>query len=177
MIIDGNQIMIRPIEEEDTDLIIQWRNKDFVRQNFIYQNDFTKEEHMSWYKNKVLTQEVYQFIIINKELDRPVGSIYLRDIDLINKKAEYGIFIGEEDSLGKGYGTEAGNLILKFAFETLKLHKVFLRVFNSNKGAVKSYQHIGFKEDGVFRDDVLLNDEYHDILFMSILRGEYYEKN
>lgn len=177
MILKGKKILIRTLEISDTDLIINWRNKDFVRKNFIYQDLFTRESHLNWYKNMVLTGRVYQFIIEDIAQNKPIGSIYLRDVDMINKKAEYGIFIGEKSALGQGFGTEAGELLLKFAFESLRLHKVFLRVFSCNKGAISSYQHIGFVQDGFFRDDIKINDQYYDIIFMSILEGDYYAKN
>lgn len=58
-------------------------------------------------RDKVAAGEVVQFILCETAGDRPVGSVYFRDIDTENKKAEYGIFIGEEDAAGKGYGTLA----------------------------------------------------------------------
>lgn len=169
-------IRIRPITEKDTDLIVKWRNEFFVRKNFIYQEDFTKEGHLKWYHEQILTKKVYQFIISNTVENKDIGSIYLRDIDLLNQKAEYGIFIGESDYLGKGVGTEAGRQLLNFAFNTLGLNKVYLRVFSFNKQAITSYKKIGFKVDGVFRDDVFINGTFQDIVFMSILKGEYHEK-
>ena len=169
-------IRIRPITEDDTDLIVKWRNESFVRKNFIYQDDFTKEGHLTWYHEQILTKNVYQFIISNIAENKDIGSIYLRDIDLLNQKAEYGIFIGESDFLGKGIGTEAGRQLLDFAFNTLGLNKVYLRAFSFNKQAITSYEKIGFKVDGVFRDDVYINGTFQDIVFMSILKGEFYEK-
>ena len=96
--IEGQEIYLRPITIEDTENIIRWRNSQRVRRNFIYQAQFTKEGHESWMRNKVATGEVVQFIICQKADDRPVGSVYFRDIDPVDKKAEYGIFIGEEDA-------------------------------------------------------------------------------
>ena len=102
LILNGEIVNLREITELDTDNIIKWRNNPKVKKHFIYQEDFTRESHLSWYHNKVQTKEVAQFIIVNKEEARDIGSIYLRDIDLENKRAEYGIFIGEDTRKRKG---------------------------------------------------------------------------
>ena len=73
-----------------------------------------------------------------------ISSIYFRDIDHDNKKAEYGIFIGEADAAGRGIGSETARLAADYARDVLKLHKLMLRVFADNVGAVKSYQNAGF---------------------------------
>ena len=95
---------------DDTDLIVSWRNTDSVRKNFIYQALFTRESHENWIRTKVETGDVVQMIICETGSDRPVGSVYVRDVDLTHHKAEYGIFIGEADARGKGYGTAYGHL-------------------------------------------------------------------
>lgn len=65
---------------------------------------FTAEGHKHWAETMVNTwQGPCQFIICTQE-EKPVGSVYLRDIDRTHNKAEYGIFIGEEEALSKGYG-------------------------------------------------------------------------
>ncbi len=162
-----NNVIIRPINENDTNNIVRWRNNPNVQRNFIYQNTFTIESHMKWYKEKVITKKVYQFIIEYE--GRPVGSIYLRDVDYDNRKAEYGIFIGEDDMRGKGIGGAASRQIIDFAFNTLKLHKVFLRVLGENQAAIRSYEKVGFCKEGVAVDDVCINGAYKDIIFMSII--------
>lgn len=137
-------VYLRPIREADTELIVSWRNKERIRHNFIYQKPFTKEGHLNWLRTQVEPGHVVQFIICETISDRPVGSVYFRDIDRKKSIAEYGIFIGEDDALGRGYGTQAAKLALSYAFEKLRLQTVFLRVFADNTGARKSYENAGF---------------------------------
>ena len=98
-----------------------------------------------------------------------MGSVFLRDIDYQNKKAEYGIFIGEDTARGKGIGTEAAKSIVQYGFAELKLHKIFLRVLADNKGAIKSYENAGFVQEAYLKDEVLLNGEYRDIVLMAVI--------
>lgn len=171
----GEHIYLRYItsEKTDTENIIRWRNKEFVKNNFIYREAFTIQSHVKWLKNMVDVGKAVQFIIYVKEERVPIGSVYLKDIDHVHKKAEYGIFIGEEEYLGRGLGKEAAKLVLRYGFEDLLLHKVFLRVFSYNQAALRSYKRAGFVEEGYFKDEVKIQDRYYDIIFMSVLRDDF----
>ena len=90
----GERISLRLLTHDDTDLIVAWRNQDAVRKNFIYQELFTRQGHESWIRNMIETGRVIQTVICDLAGDRPLGSVYIRDIDRQHTKAEYGIFIG-----------------------------------------------------------------------------------
>lgn len=165
-----NEVTIRPITYDDTEDIIRWRNSDSVRSRFIDQRLFTKESHEYWLKNFVETGKVAQFIIL---LDgKGVGSVYLRDIDRDERSAEYGIFIGEESARGKGVGTKSASLILEYAFNDLKLEKIFLRVYKDNAGAVKSYEKAGFVNNGKI-ETIEVNGEKRDVIFMELEKKDF----
>ena len=176
MVIEGEKVFLRNIEAKDTDNILKWRNSDAVRQKFLDQNYFTRESHMKWLREKVETGKTAQFIIYVKQENFPVGSVFLRDIDYNNRKAEYGIFIGEESARGRGVGTDAAKLIIKYGFEALKLHKIFLRVLADNVNAVKSYKKAGFIQEAYLKDEVMLNGEYRDIILMAVLNVADYSE-
>lgn len=170
---NSERISLRPIKEEDTDMVLKWRNSLNVKSNFLYSEEITKNMHMDWIENKIKKGLVDQFIIYTNHEKKDIGSIYLRDIDHKAKSAEYGIFIGENEFLNKGYGTEASKLILEYAFRSLNLNKVKLRVLSDNIVAIKSYLKLGFKIEGIFKDEVMKNNELKDIIFMAILRRDY----
>ena len=169
------KISIRPITENDTNKIIEWRNKPSVKQYFIYREPFTRESHLNWFHNRVQRGKVAQFMIMAD--DDPIGSVYLRDIDDKNKKCEFGIFIGEESNCGRGFGKIASKLVINYAFNQLKLNRVFLRVFSNNIRAIKCYEKIGFKHEGLFREDVIIDGIPYDLIFMSILRKDWFKDN
>ena len=169
LIIDdcAGEVYLRQLQIEDTEMIVRWRNHPKVKKNFIYQKDFTKEGHNHWFKNMLIPGHAIQFVIVEKASNRAIGSVYLRDIDDANHKAEYGIFIGEIDAQGQGYGTTACRLLCQYGFEKLQLHKIFLRVFCDNIAARKSYEKAGFVEEGCFHDDVYIDGVYRDMVFMA----------
>ncbi len=174
MVKEGNKVFLRKITYDDTPCIVKWRNNERVRNNFIYREVFTEEGHNSWMKNKVDTGEVIQLIICEKSTERPVGSVYLRDVDMNMKEAEYGIFIGEDDALGKGYGNEAATLMCEYAAREIGLKRLILRVFTDNEPARKSYEHAGFvktedlpgveSSDGEVRDMILMEKKLTDMV-------------
>lgn len=170
------KIYLRLMTEEDTDMIIAWRNSDAVRKNFIYQELFTREGHLNWIRTMVDTGRVVQKIICMVDSDKPVGSVYIRDIDLQHRKAEYGIFIGEESARGKGIGTQAASMMLQYCFEELKLHRVFLRAFADNMQAIRSYEKAGFVREAYLHDDVCIDGKFRDIVLMAKLNPEEVER-
>ena len=97
-----------------------------------------------------------------------IGSVYLRDIDREAGTAEYGVFIGEKDALGQGYGTAAAKLAVAYGFETLHLKKIFLRFLEDNAGAEKSYEKAGFRMVEGRRETVMLEQGPREVLFMEL---------
>ena len=141
----GSLVSLRLMTEEDFPLIVRWRNDERVRSNFIYRDDFTLEGQRSWKETMIDTGKALQFIICENCRDlRPVGCVYFRDIDKSSAEAEYGIFIGEEDALGKGYANESADLATDYARDEMGLKRLILRVFADNTSARRSYEHAGF---------------------------------
>lgn len=159
-------IYLRLMEISDTEKIVEWRNNPRVRYNFIYQKPFTVEGHLNWIHTQIAPGHVVQFVICEKKSGKAVGSSYLRDIDRENGHAEYGMFIGEDDAAGKGYGTQAAIVTLAYAFEELGLKSVNMRVFEDNIPSRKSCVKAGFKlQEGKY-EEVDINGAKRKVLFM-----------
>lgn len=165
-------IALRLMTYGDTDLIIAWRNSDAVRKNFIYQELFTREGHENWIKTMIETGRAVQMMICDTAEGTPLGSVYIRDIDRRHNKAEYGIFIGEPEARGRGIGTAAAKLMLDYCFREERLHRIYLRALSGNRQAIRSYEKAGFVREACLKDDVFLNGEYCDIIWMAAINPE-----
>lgn len=165
-------IYLRLMTELDTDSIIAWRNREDVRKNFIYREPFTREGHGHWVKTMIDTGRAVQMIICNLASGQPLGSVYIRDIDREHNKAEYGIFIGVPEARGRGIGTAAAKLMLRYCFGVEGLHRVYLRALADNRQAVRSYEKAGFVQEGCLRDDVYIDGEYYDIIWMAAVKHD-----
>ena len=170
--IESEHLIFKPITEEDTDMVLKWRNSEAVKNNFLYRKDITREEHLNWLDSKVKTGSVIQFIIVEKQNERPVGSVYFRDVDHVSKKAEYGIFIGEPDARGHGYGSETAVRMVRYFFDEMKFHKLSLRVLERNLAAVKSYENAGFKVEGRMVDELFVDGTYETVIFMAVFEND-----
>lgn len=163
-------VYIRPMNYDDVDDVVRWRNSDGVRKYFIYRKDFTREGQIDWLKNHVETGEVAQMIICLANNDKPIGCVYIRDIDMNHKKGEYGVFIGEDDARGQGIGTKAAKLMLKYGFDELGLHRIYLRALEGNDRAIKSYENAGFVKEGFLKDDVCIDGKFESVIWMAAVR-------
>lgn len=161
---------IRKIEPGDSENIVRWRNQPFVLENFLDRQKLTVEKHNEWYEKMVLSGKVHQFIIV--ENGRDIGSVFLKNVDFDNFKAEFGIFIGEKEYIGRGYGTTAANLICEYAFSTLHLHKIYLRVLADNLRAIKSYEKVGFIVEGTSMDDSWNGEKFVNVIYMALINHE-----
>jgi RimJ/RimL family protein N-acetyltransferase len=121
---------------------------------------------------------VFSILIIDElSLGKHIGNCGLHNIDWKNRVTEVGIMIGEKEYQGKGYGTEAMELLLKYGFETVNLNRIQLHVYDFNIRAIKSYTKIGFIEEGRMRQAQFKNGKYCDMILMSMLHEEWLKKN
>lgn len=171
-VINGEKLSLRPITDADTDDIVRWRNDPEVWKYFLFREPFTPQMHRNWLETRVRTGQVIQYIIVERETGKSVGSVYYRDIDEKNESAEYGIFIGEAWARGRGLGTETARLFTAFGLHVLRLHRISLKVLGNNEIARRSYEKAGFQTEGVFRDYIRLGGEFTDVVFMARLNGE-----
>lgn len=123
-----------------------------------------------------LARAEYTFAIVDLKTDELIGNIGFPKIDYINRTAELGIFIGNKEYWGKGYGVEAIELLLDFGFNILNLHNISLKVFSYNKPAIRCYKKVGFKEAGRLREAKQIAGQKYDDVFMDILATEYKSK-
>jgi RimJ/RimL family protein N-acetyltransferase len=118
--------------------------------------------------------KVHFFAIRTLADDRLIGDIDLFALEGAHRDAFVGIGIGERDDWGKGYGTDAMRLALRYAFTELNLHRVSLDVFEYNPRAIRSYEKAGFKHEGRQRSVLHRDGRRWDLLYMGILQSEWF---
>ena len=152
--LQSKNIILRKTNIDDSNNIVMWRNKDYVRKNLMDSSIISFEKHIQWFTNNVSSGKVRHFII-NYMDQKDIGVIFLKNIDLKEKSAEIGLFIGEESYLNKSLGTEALQLLIKHYFIKDKILSVYLNVKKTNKSAIKSY----FKNHFVIIKEFTLKNE------------------
>lgn len=170
--ITGERIYLSPIDTDDAELYTKWINDPAVSDMLGVSNMvYTKKKEISTLEK--MAEDGYNFAIIRKEDDALLGNCSLFDIHNTNRRAMCGLFIGEAENRGKGYGTEALKLLLDYGFNTLNLNNIALQVFAFNKNAIACYEKLGFKTIGARRQSYFYMGEYHDEIYMDYLAEDF----
>lgn len=169
LLIRGERIWLRPITADDTGLAVRWRNKREVVENFIYRRTVSRADHEEWLANKVFKGLVHQFIICGNGDDMPLGSVYLQNFAEEHKRAESGVYLGEDCAYGKGIGTEAVRLMADYAFGALGLHKLSARVLAYNKASIRLHEKAGYVQEAYLKDELFLDGRYEDLILFGLI--------
>lgn len=173
----GELVRFREITEEDIDVLKHQINdyelKKFSAKGIPYPTSIENMKKMLFEKDE--KRGSFSFAVEDLKEKIFIGTCGMNYVDWKNRYASIGISITDKNYWGKGYGTDAVKLIVKFIFEHMNLNKVSLGTFSFNKRAIACYKKCGFKEEGVLRQEVYAEGQYYDEICMGILRNEYEE--
>lgn len=162
--------MLGVLGGEDEGLLFDWINDPEIRRWSSGYWPVSRQEHGRWLEETAISPVSRVFGIRVLDGDELVGTCGLFDIHWQNRRAELRIRIGSRKHRGRGIGTEAVTLLLRFGFQDLNLHRVYLTVFAGNRAAIRLYRKLGFAREGRTRESVFLDGRYEDEILMGILR-------
>jgi RimJ/RimL family protein N-acetyltransferase len=169
----GQRVYLRPPHVDDAPRYVRWLNDEQVRQWVTFYLPMPEHAEREWIEAAPARRDEVHFALVLRAGDRHIGGLGLHQIRWKDRAATFGIFIGEPDCWGQGYGAEATRLLLRYAFATLNLNRVELGVFAFNKRAIRVYEKLGFVREGVRREWAFINGRYTDEVAYSILAREY----
>lgn len=133
----------------------------------------TEEQGRAWYDRHSSSEREVWFCIYELSTWRPIGTTGLLDLDLLHRKAEFSLLIGEPECRGKGYGTETTRLMLDYAYTALGLESVMLVVNEYNLAGRRAYQKAGFREFGRRRHARYMGGRFWAQVYMDCLATEF----
>jgi len=176
----GELIQLRALEPSDVDLLYQWENDTSVWSvsgtlapfsKFVLEQ-YLASSHQDIYSNKQLRLMID--LSANDEEDEPesrgIGCIDLFDFDPKNRKAGVGILIADRADRGKGYATEALNLLVDYGFDVLDLHQIYSNVRVDNDNSVALFKKVGFEITGLKQDWILDSGKWYDEYTMQLIK-------
>ncbi|MDF2840602.1 MAG: acetyltransferase [Clostridia bacterium] len=174
----GEKVKIRAYQREDVPLAQQYLNDAETKRLLVpgIPYPFTLEEENKWFETISSQSDTYSFAIESIEEGKYIGGCGVNRLEWKNSVATVGIFIGDKNYWGKGYGTDAMKVLLKFIFEQMNINKVKLFVYSFNNRAVKSYEKCGFVREGLLRQEIFRDGKYQDVYIMAILKDEYFQQ-
>ncbi|MDO8430351.1 MAG: GNAT family protein [bacterium] len=167
--IDGEHLYLRPVQVADvTEDYVGWLNNKEINQylesRFV---THTLESVEAYVEKNIGDPDIFFFAIIRKDNNCHIGNIKLGPVDWHHKIGDIGIIIGDKDSWGKGYATEAIAILSSFAFSELGLHKLTASAYENNVGSIKAFQNAGFSEEGRKKNHYLYQDKYIDSVLLA----------
>ncbi|MGD8487090.1 MAG: GNAT family protein [Chloroflexota bacterium] len=174
-ILRSARLYLRPAERDDVPTFVEWLSDAEVGEGLANRAPWSLVAEERWFDElqRVQGKSVWHFVICLREGGRPIGFAALESIDHANGSTELGLGIGEHSEWDRGYGTEAVGVLLDFAFGELRLHRVFLHVFDFNERAIHVYEQAGFRLEGTKREAFYRHGRYHGVHVMGILRHEW----
>jgi RimJ/RimL family protein N-acetyltransferase len=174
--LEGDLVVLRKHVPENVGAFQRWYSDPEVARLARYQDGPMRADEIDrFFQLRALGHESLTMAIHERDTDRLIGSCALSQLDGENGSAMYHITIGEKDTWGRGYGTEATRLMLDHAFGTLGLHRIGLTVFEFNERAIRAYRTCGFVLEGRARESIWRDGRWWDELAMSVIASEWHE--
>ncbi len=165
--------MLRKYRAEDAEVLLKGTQDPMVRRLTGTQATFTLAQIERYIANFAEAEDRVGFVIAQPETLAALGEVVILEIDRENNSAHIRIALFDVENLNKGYGSEAMRLMVDYGFKALNLHRIGLDVFSYNERAVHVYEKIGFKREGLQRDSLFYDGEFHDTILMAILEDEW----
>jgi RimJ/RimL family protein N-acetyltransferase len=174
-ILRSERIYLRPPERSDLPAFVRWFSDAETVRNLAMRAPFSLAMEEKWFEQVTEKQgrDRYMFVICLVADGRPIGTTDLREINLEDGNAAFGIAFGEKDERGHGYGTEALRAICDFGFGQLRLERIELDVYEGNPAAHRTYEKAGFEVEGALRHGHFADGRFIDVVRMSLLRRDW----
>jgi RimJ/RimL family protein N-acetyltransferase len=173
-VLEGSQVVLRRHRPENIAAFQRWYADPEIARLARYQaTPMRPEEIERFFAARVVGPDALAMAVHEKTTDRLVGTCAFSQLDGENGSALYHITIGESDAWGKGFGTEATQLMLDHAFGTLGLHRIALYVFEFNERAIRAYRRCGFVVEGRSRESIWRDGRWWDEMAMSVLESDW----
>jgi RimJ/RimL family protein N-acetyltransferase len=169
----GDRIYLRPFSKGDLRHVQKWSEDPEMRKLTGEVAPMTRAEAEKWYRRARADKDRIWFAIVLKEGDRVIGETGLLRMFKAWRCTDMTVIIGEKEMWGRGYGTEAGRLLLDHAFGELAFHRVSMGAVGFNERATRFWKGLGFREEGIQRDGYYCDGKFSEFVMMSILEDEY----
>ena len=176
-VIRGERIYLRSVERDDLQRCYDWINDEELTATLAHRYPMSLAREADWVERATRGQDASEITlaICLPEGDRHIGNCGLVQIDRDNRTATLGIFIGERDCRGQGLGEDAVRTLCRFAFEEMNLRKIRLDVYSTNPDAMRTYERVGFRREGLLREEAYRRGRSVDVIRMGLLAEELEE--
>jgi RimJ/RimL family protein N-acetyltransferase len=171
--LEGALVTLRPLEVTDADRGYAWINDREVTRYLMARYPLSRADEERWFAGAPTNSFSGVRLGIETKDGAHIGNIDLHRARPEDRHAGLGIMIGEKAYWSRGYGTDAIVTLLRFAFDEMNLHRLWLTVDSRNERAIACYRKCGFQHEARWREDRFAEGAYDDTLLMGVLRDEF----
>lgn len=172
--IRGDRIVLRPLGPNDADAMWADSHDQEITHFTGTRTDFSREQIRSWCASRPEQSDRLDLAVTDLETGEWMGEVVINDWDPDNRSCSFRIALSA-NARNRGIGTEATQLIVDHVFERIDdppVNRISLEVYDFNPRGLAVYEKVGFLPEGVLRDALLWQGEFHDAIVMSILRRD-----
>lgn len=172
-----DEIKIVPFSEEYISTKVKWYNNAEITKFLHYEEKFTEKGTYQWLQKikEDITRDENVIVVRDESREKAIGIIGLFNIDLKNRKAGFYITIGDSSYQGKGFAYKATIKFLRECFQKYPLEKIYLYTDFENERAIRLYEKVGFKREGLLRKELYYKDRYINRYYYGLLKEEFEE--
>jgi RimJ/RimL family protein N-acetyltransferase len=175
--IEGKLVYLSAVDKENAETFRRWVNDpDTNRWLATGHVPLTADDERRRLEEIDTSDTDYLLEIHVKEDDRLIGIVGLHRLNVVHRRGEMGLTIGEPDERGKGYGRDAVETGLRFAFDTLGLHGVGLYCVTAHEAGMALYRGAGFREIGVIPEAMFMHGRFWDVALFYLLEDGFRER-
>ncbi|MGN2624135.1 UDP-4-amino-4,6-dideoxy-N-acetyl-beta-L-altrosamine N-acetyltransferase [Stutzerimonas balearica] len=152
----------------DLECVLAWRNHPEVRRYMYTRHEITLEEHAGWFERA--SKDPGRHLLIFEDGEVPLGFINLQQI-APGGIAEWGFYAAPDAP--KGTGRQLGRVALRYAFDEVGFHKLCGQALAFNERSIRFHRSMGFREEGVLRQQHFDGQHHHDVVCFGLLAGEW----
>ncbi len=166
-----SNIKLIRLEEEDLELVRNWRNSEDVAKYMYTENSITEKEQLNWFNSiKNESNCIYWIIEYN---DKKLGLASLNGIDKTLQSCYWAFYLGDSSVRGAGIGAKIEYNVIEYVFSELKLNKLRCEVFVSNDKVIKMHEKYGFRREAYYREHCIKGNEKLDVVGLALLRSDW----
>lgn len=173
--LEGDYVYLRPPVMEDVNFFYKWNN-DFITCGKTGESLPSQLNDVEKYLTKKSDDRVW-FTIVEKSTNKVIGETGLLRMYPTWRTTDLSMIIPDEVDQRKGYGKEAINLMMNYAFGFLNFNRISIGVVGFNTNAIEFYKKVGFKQEGIQEQGYYYNYKYYDFIMMRVLKNEFIALN
>jgi len=171
-LLESNTIRLRALEPEDIDALYTWENDTALWRVSDTVAPFSKYILRRFIENQrydIFETRQMRLIIESKESNKPIGSVDLFDLDVLNRRAGAGIMIYDPENTGQGFAAEALSVLIRYAFQVLNLNQIYCNIAATNTKSLSLFRSKGFTVIGLKKEWTKTTSDWQDEYMLQLI--------